>query len=291
MWYTRDINAPEPDGRLYVEKARPFPRYPDIAYVDNGARHDYHAVTIETERRLSGGLYFQLAYTAARDLGTDSGTIENPFDLERERGGDLTTPAHRFTSAVMYELPFGQGKQWLASAPALVDLALGGWQVSLVSYVQSGGYLTPTISMPDPTGTRFTSTATRPTVTLRPDELRDSALGDPSVDRWFDPTAYAAPPIGRFGTAERGSITGPGLNLWHFGVHKRFRLTGGASAPTLRIELTSTNVFNTPQYAAPDTNVSPTNVNAGRISAIGGTAGFIQQAGMRTMRLGGRLEW
>ena len=64
----------------------------------------------------------------------------------------------------MYELPFGRGKTWMSSAPALVDLALGGWQVSLVSYVQSGGYLTPTITVPDPTGTRFTSTATRPSV-------------------------------------------------------------------------------------------------------------------------------
>ena len=72
MWYTRDINSPEPDGRLYVEKPRPFPRYPDIAYVDNGATHDYHAVTIEAERRFSRGLFFQLAYTRARDLGTDS---------------------------------------------------------------------------------------------------------------------------------------------------------------------------------------------------------------------------
>ena len=52
MWYTRDINAPAPDRRLYVEKPRPFPRYPDIAYVDNGATHDYHAITVETERRL-----------------------------------------------------------------------------------------------------------------------------------------------------------------------------------------------------------------------------------------------
>ena len=291
MWYTRDINAPEPDGRLYVEKPRPFPRYPDIAYVDNGATHDYHAVTIEAERRLSRGLFFQLAYTRARDLGTDSGTIENPFDLARERGGDLTTPAHRFTSAAIYELPFGRGRTWMTSAPALVDLALGGWQLSVVSYVQSGGYLTPTISMPDPTGTRFTTTATRPTVTLRPDQIGDPALDDPTVARWFDRGAYAAPPIGRFGTAARGSITGPALNLWHFGVHKKVRLTGAASAPTVRIELTSTNIFNTPQYAAPDLNVTPTNVSAGRISAIGGTAGFIQQAGMRAMRLGFRLDW
>ena len=291
MWYTRDINSPEPDGRLYVEKPRPFPRYPDIPYVDNGATHDYHGVTIEAERRFSRGLFFQLAYTRARDLGNDSGTIENAFDLGRERGGDLTTPAHRFTSAAMYELPFGRGKKWLTSAPALVDLALGGWQLSLVSYVQSGGYLTPTISVLDPTGTRFTSTATRPTVTLRPDQLRDPELDDPTVARFFDPSAFAAPPVGRFGSAERGSITGPKLNLWHFGLHKKFRLTGSPSAPTLRIELTSTNIFNEPQYAAPDLNVTPTNVSAGRISAIGGTAGFIQQAGMRAMRLGFRMDW
>jgi hypothetical protein len=291
MWYTRDINSPEPDGRLYVEKPRPFPRYPDIAYVDNGASHDYHAVTIEAERRFSRGLFFQLAYTRATDLGNDSGTIENPFDLARERGGDLTTPAHRFTSAVIYELPFGRGKTWMTSAPLLVDMALGGWQLSLVSYVQSGAYLTPTISVPDPTGTRFTTTATRPTVTLRPDQLSDPELGDPTAARWFDRAAYGAPPIGRFGTAERGSILGPGLNLWHFGVHKKFRLTNAASAPTVRIELTSTNIFNTPQYVAPDLNVSPTNVSAARISNVGGTAGFIQQAGMRAMRLGFRLEW
>ena len=27
MWYTRDANAPEADGRLYTEKPRPFPQY------------------------------------------------------------------------------------------------------------------------------------------------------------------------------------------------------------------------------------------------------------------------
>ena len=47
MWYTRDVNAPEADGRLYVEKPRPFPQYPSITYADNGASHDYHGVTLE----------------------------------------------------------------------------------------------------------------------------------------------------------------------------------------------------------------------------------------------------
>jgi hypothetical protein len=36
--------------------------------------------------------------------------------------------------------------------------------------------------------------------------------------------------------------------------------------------------------------ITPTNVSAGRISAIGGGTP-LQQAGMRAIRLGARLEW
>ena len=189
------------------------------------------------------------------------------------------------------QLPFGRDRKWLTSAPWLIDLALGGWQVSVVGYQQSGGYLTPTISVPDPTGTRFTTAAARPLVTLRPDQLRDSQLDDPTIARWFDVAAFGAPEIGRFGTAERGSVKGPGLNLWHFGLHKRFRLSDRPHGPTFRIELTTTNIFNEPQWASPNLNVTPTNVSAGVISAVGGTSGFIQQADMRRMRLGLRVEW
>jgi len=308
MWYERDANAPLPDDRLYIEKPRPFPQFPDINYADKGGSHDYHGVTIEAERRFSKGLFFQIAYTAARDLGDTGGNaanggiyttpIENPFDLARERGRDVATPAHRVTSAVMYELPFGHDRRWLADAPGAVDAALGGWELSVVAYQQTGGYLTPTISVPDPTGTRFTTAATRPVVSIRPDQL-----GDPELDRtipggesatpfpWYDITAFGAPAVGRFGTSGRGVIEGPGLNLWHFGIHKQFRLTDRAAGPKLRVELTTVNLFNSPQWANPNLNVTPTNVTAGRITAVGGGAGFIQQADMRRLRLGIRAEW
>jgi hypothetical protein len=67
-------------------------------------------------------------------------------------------------------------------------------------------------------------------------------------------------------------------------------MTDRQGAPTFRVELTSTNFFNHPQWANPSTNVTPTNVNAGRISATGGPTAW-QQAGPRAMRLGIRAEW
>ena len=119
---------------------------------------------------------------------------------------------------------------------------------------------------------------------------RDASLADPAIQQWFDPTAFGAPPIGRFGNAERGSIEGPGLNVWHVGFHKTFTMSRLPSAPTFRVDLTSTNFFNHPNWANPNTNVTPTNVNAGRISATGGPTRW-QQAGARSMRLGVRVEW
>jgi Carboxypeptidase regulatory-like domain/TonB dependent receptor-like, beta-barrel len=293
MWYQRDINSPVPDGRLYIEKSRPFPQYPAINYVENGARHDYRAFTLEGERRMKNGLFVQLSYTAARDIGNTnewSNTIENPFDLDRELGHDQATPTHRFTSAVMYDLPFGRNRRWMSDVPTAVDLALGGWQVSMVGYLQSGLFLTPTITIPDPTGTRFTASASRPNVSFRPDQLRDAAVSDPSINQWFDPTAFAAPGLGLFGTAARGSILGPGLNVWHAGLHKTFHVSAHQGAPIFRLELTSTNVFNHPQWANPSTNVTSTNVTAGKITNTGGPTPW-QQAGARTLRLGVRAEW
>jgi hypothetical protein len=96
MWYERDANAPVADNRLYVDKPRPFPQFPDITYADTGGSHDYQGLTFEAERRFSRGFFFQSAYTAAKDLTNIGGNaanggiyttpIENPFDLARERG-------------------------------------------------------------------------------------------------------------------------------------------------------------------------------------------------------------
>jgi hypothetical protein len=56
----------------------------------------------------------------------------------------------------------------------------------------------------------------------------------------------------------------------------------------LRIEATTTNVFNQAEWGNPNTNVTSTNVSAGTIRTTGMT---LQQAGARMMRLGLRVEW
>ena len=193
--YGFNYNSPVPDGRLYINKPRPFPQYPAINYFTNGAGHQFHGFTFEVERRLAHGLQFQSSWAWARDIGDlERGQLlENPYDRERERSVAPDIPTHRFTTNWIYQLPFGKGRPYLNSVHPVVNAIVGGWDISGIYSYYSGQFLTALWTGPDPTGTAFTTSATRPNVTIRPDQLRDPNLpsDQQTVNRWFDAAAFA----------------------------------------------------------------------------------------------------
>ena len=128
-------------------------------------------------------------------------------------------------------------------------------------------------------------------MTIRPDQLRDPNLPSDqrTVNRWFDASAFAGPPVGRFGTSSKGEIIGPPVNVWHMGFFKSFYFT---ETIRLRWELTATNIFNHPNYSNPATNISQA-ASVGVISSVGLVNGAStgDQPGVRAFRMGLRLEW
>lgn len=109
----------------------------------------------------------------------------------------------------------------------------------------------------DPTGTAYTGSSTPAFVTIRPDQLRDPNLpgSQRSLRGWFDASAFAPPRLGQFGSAAKGVIKGPGVNVWHLGVFWRIAVTEKVN---VRMELTATNAFNHPNWSNPRTNISQT---------------------------------
>jgi hypothetical protein len=285
-----NINSPLPGPGAFINKPRMFPRYPGITYISNGAGHQYHGMQVEAERRFANGFSWQLSWNWARDIGDlERGqSPENPFDRLRERGVWLDIPKHRVTGNMIYQLPFGRGKRFLNSAGRAVDYALGGWEVSGIYSYYSGQFLTPAWTGPDPVGIAFTSSLTPPNVTLRPDHLRDANLpaDQRSTGRWFDVSAFAPPRPGAFGTSARGVIVGPDSSVLNFGLMKSFSITERAR---LRAEITSTNLFNRPNYSIPDVNIS----NVGTVGVIDdvGDSSTLDGSGPRSFRAGLRLEW
>ncbi|MDQ3257252.1 MAG: TonB-dependent receptor, partial [Acidobacteriota bacterium] len=205
-----DVNAPPP-GPGAINPRRPFPTLGGITLSSSFAHATYHSMQAKAERRFSQGFSLLSAYTwshsidnsiDAEDTGNGAVAPQNPRDTDAEKASSATDLRHRFVTSVIYDVPFGCRGCWL-SGPAVVRAIIGGWQIGGIFVAQTGFPLTPTVT-PNPANT---------TTTERANQLRDGNLpgGERSVDRWFDPTAFAVPAPFTFGSSARNVLRAPGL--------------------------------------------------------------------------------
>jgi hypothetical protein len=261
--WNQNINQPLVGPGLFIDKPRLFPRYPNIGYFGNGAGHQYHSLTVQAQRKMARGVHYQAFWTWAKDIGDleDGGSPEDAHYRTREIGLVSRVPTHRFSANVVWELPFGAGRRWMNNSGRVVNAIFGGWRLATIASLETGRPLTPTWTGPDPTGTRFTGSSTRPNVTLRPDHLSDANIDNSTVERWFDAAAFGAPATGRFGTSAPGVIWGVPTQVMHNAISKDFRIRERA---TLRFEFLATNTLNHPNFAEPNTSIS----NVGGVGVI-----------------------
>jgi hypothetical protein len=250
--YRSDINKPFPSTVPFSAARRPYPLYNEVIFNESAGNQTYHGFSLNLERRMHRGLYFQANHTIAKmltdteDASEGGPTMENPYDRAGFRGDSQWIPRHRFIGNLIWELPVGQGRTYL-SRPGIVDWVLGGWQISSTYIARTGEYLTPTFSGSDPSNTN--------TIGGIADRIGDGNLprGQRSIDRWFDASAFAVPPNGRFGNAGRGVIIGPSRQSLNLGLFKTFRIAEGHS---LRVQGTATNALNRANFGNPNLNIS-----------------------------------
>jgi hypothetical protein len=278
--YTRELNVPIPSTTPFSNSRRPYPQYGSMLFSDNGANSIYHALQADAERRFGRSLCFQGNWTwsnlisDAADSRADLGpTIESPFDRRRERGRESYAVLHRFNGSVIWDVPVGRGRRYLTKLPVMLNELAGGWTVSSLFYFETGRYFSPSYSGRDISGTGRTSG--------RPDCIANGNL-PPSqrlVTRWFDSGAFAVPPAnsGRFGNCGVNTLEGPGLNVQHFSVTKRFYQRNEHTS--VDFQLSVLNLFNHPNFNVPSANIS----NASTVAQVQSTRTFIEAAAGRTM--------
>jgi hypothetical protein len=121
----------------------------------------------------------------------------------------------------------------------------------------------------------FTPTANSATVNTgtgsRPNRTGVGTLDDPTVDRWFDTSAFATPAQFTYGNSGRNILYGPGRVNFDFSLFKQFRVKEGLN---LQFRTEFFNLFNTPQFDLPNAAIGAS--NAGTITGIVGTPRQIQ---------------
>ena len=281
MWRQIDGNPapPEPGN---INSNRPYnstlvPGTDDTITLANVVRIQkdgwsaYNALQAKIEKRYSNGLTFiaSYAYSKAIALG-DTAAVQDQQDWMADKALSSLNMTQHFVGSAVYQLPFGQGRQFGANWNRITNGFLGGWSFAPIFTVSTGMPLNITVNgNPSNTG----SGADRPNV------VGNWQLANPSVGEWFNTAAFVANAPYTYGDAGRNIIRGPGLVDLDLALHKSFRVTERVSAQ-LRIE--SFNATNTPALGAPNTVLG--NALFGQITATAvGTSSRDNQIGLKVV--------
>jgi hypothetical protein len=162
-----------------------------------------------------------------------------------------------------YELPFGRGRQFLASANGVVDAVLGGWQVQGIYIWRSGRPFTPTIS---------SDRANTGVGGQRPNRTGSGELDDPTVAVWFDKTAFVLPAQFTYGNSGGNILREDTYKTLDFSLFKQFRI----GTHQLQFRAETFNMTNTPSFNAPNTAIDT--AAGGRVTSTSSTPRQMQFA-------------
>jgi Carboxypeptidase regulatory-like domain/TonB dependent receptor len=278
----------------YVDARAPYQNWFSLASTFNAGEANYHALELQATHRMAHGLYYDANYTYAVNKADNQGDapgafagevnyglpIADRFHVRQDLGNVEGTRRHRMLLTGVYQLPFGRGRSWL-NGGGVKDGFLGGWDLTTVTLLETGPWLTPSISgSADQSNTNGANRG----VTLRPDVVSENFYAGQSRAHYFNLSAFTPTPAGsgRFGNAGVGILQGPGTATVSLGVAKEFRITERLHA---RFESTFTNVLNHTNFAPPVTAIDS--------STFGALTGpqTAENAGNRTGQAALRLDF
>jgi trimeric autotransporter adhesin len=223
-----------------------------------------HAGSLRVQKRLEHGLSLGASYMFSRSiddvsaLGDETPVAQDESNLKAERSLSAFDQRHRLVVHYGYELPFGRGKRWLG-ASAIASRLLGNSSLRGTIRYQSGYPLTPHVLGDFVDVNRGGYGALRPDVTGQPVQLPQ-----PTVERFFNTSAFMLPPSGLYGNAGRNSIIGPAIFLMDAALQKSFQL---GESHTLQFRAQAANLLNSHEFTQVDTNLR--SLSYGQITGVG----------------------
>ena len=218
-----------------------------------GASSIYHSLQatarLQNSHRFSG--FASYIWSHAIDTASDgidfvpgAAFPQDPGNLKAERGNSLFDTRNRFTAALNYDLPSWDAAGKFGS----------GWQLNTIISVQSGRPI-PIANSSDTSGHFYFN--------QRPDRVSGV---NPILSHWtpatgyLNPLAFVQPAFGNFGDLGRNAIYGPGYSNVDFSLTKNTRITERVG---VQIRAEFFNLFNHPNFAVPNHNITPGLLNDG----------------------------
>jgi Carboxypeptidase regulatory-like domain len=240
------------------------PNFNSILLYGDVGKTGYNSLQIKAETKTSKyGLYALFAYTYSRtyDNGLTDGLgseVSAPyFPLPNWPNLDWALSEinldNSFTGSVIYDLPFGRGKQFGGNWNPVTNAILGNFQVTLIQRILSG-FPVPLIDSINNSGSSF-NTGGNDNNWNRPNQVAGCNTHNAAHGKleWINPTCFVAPPSGELGNASRVPATGPDFVNTDFSVIKQIGLPREMG---LMFRAEFFNLFNHPQFGSPVADVN-----------------------------------
>jgi hypothetical protein len=249
------VRANDPNVNDLINAGRRLPGVASVFLFESTGDSSYHALQVWANRRFSGRLAFQAAYTWSHAITNIPLTAfggnytTDPFNYNLDRGDADLDRRQMFVANAVYVLP--SFKEWGAAASHILQ----GWQLNFIASFLGGTPLDVT-SGANIAGlaASFANLGQRPNlVTGVPIYLHNPS--DPL--QYLNPAAFSLPAVGQFGNLGRGVIRGPGSKNFDLSVIRNWRVRDHYH---LQFRTEMFNAFNHTNFKGVDPNLSLDNV-------------------------------
>jgi len=242
----------------------PFPYIGATAYDRNQGKSTYNALQVSLNGRQERGLTYLISYTWSKSLdlgctgwyGVEGCSIQNPYNLQADKGPSATDLPQIFSAAWVYALPFGKGGRF-STGSSVMNALIGGWNLNGVVSLNSG---TP---FDVGSGKDIAQTGNYNYGNgygyERANLVGRLYPGNKTPAEWINVASFQAPALNTFGNLGRDSLRSDwnknvDLSLFRqFPITERFRLE-------FRFE--AFNITNTPIWAVPVSSLEAPNFGA-----------------------------
>jgi hypothetical protein len=260
--------APNQPGQSLGVTARvPIQGWGPITWLDPAGDNHYNGLSARVEHRFTKGFYVLNSFTWGKGMGDSEQALEyfagyyqanpqNIRNLAAEKGLSSFDVKLNDVTTVVYQLPFGKGRQFGSSMNPIADAFVGGWEINSINTAHTGQPLDVTYGA---TGANIVSSLSndyRGQPFLRPNVTGSSVSQSRSamLNTYFAGYTFATPPASApYGDVGRNSFRAPNFDQWDFSADKNFRIREKAQ---LQFRSEFFNILNHTNFGIPNTQTT-----------------------------------
>ena len=263
-------------------------QFSEFTYYTNQGFSGYNGMLVTLHKNAGHGLQFDLNYTWSHSIDNVSvianapaiggyGFICDELRPRECRGNSDFDVTNYISGNFIYNLPFGRGEAFAATAPFWLNEFIGGWNLGgLPTWHTGNAYFAAANAFVAGYANDAPAILTGPI-----GDLKTSMHKDPSGTLWAyktddtPATADYTGPVG-FQIGSRNNLRGPGYFNLDLGLGKTFPIHGERTALIFRCD--AFNALNHPSFDTPSNDITESSGPFGVISGTSSTARVLQGA-------------